>query len=458
MTLIGPHLCAAALLISSYVDAADVEMSYVGTLTPTGRNANSDAPVKRFELYSFLTGFGSDSATLFFLVDEFGGDAWPWPERFGQMQLNTKNEVVSGRSKIRILHTHAETPYPLELRRPLFEFAERLRAGAQWQVNDDNYEVVADKVVGDFDCWQVRIESKLGRRQMLWVDKENSVVVAAERRLFMGRGDEFLLRMELDTILPVDADRTAAIQKPIATLIELQTEMKRRPDEIRPELNSDQLGIVSGVIDDLQQESVSTRINRLASVIARDIKAQSRRTDNVATLAQRFVGQNLPDFDLKTIDGRSIKRTDLSGHISVLHFWEYLGEPLAEPYGQVGYLEFLKTKRQRHNVQIIGIAVNSLTEDPQQSAQALKSARQLSKFMNLSYPIATDNGSVIRKFGDPRKVGAKLPLWVVVAPDLTIADFRVGYYDIDPNRGLYELDDTVVDLIQSQPSQNSGAK
>ena len=42
----------------------------------------------------------------------------------------------------------------------------------------------------------------------------------------------------------------------------------------------------------------------------------------------------------------------------MLHFWEYRDQPLKEPYGQVGYLEFLFQKRKEEGVKVYGVAVD----------------------------------------------------------------------------------------------------
>jgi hypothetical protein len=69
--------------------------------------------------------------------------------------------------------------------------------------------------------------------------------------------------------------------------------------------------------------------------------------------------------------------------------------------------------------------------------------RRLKSFMNLSYPIVLDGGSLIKRFGDPRLVGASLPLVVVVGPEGKIVHYHVGHYEVDRQDGLKQLDDVV---------------
>ena len=162
------------------------------------------------------------------------------------------------------------------------------------------------------------------------------------------------------------------------------------------------------------------------------------------------MGRAAPKFSLKSIGNKVIDAKLLSDKIVVLHFWRYQGDKLVEPYGQVGYLDFLNGKRKKLGVQIVGVAVNSLLEDKAKAAVGLRSARKLKSFMNLGYPIATDDGTVLRKFGDPRRLGAKLPLWVVIGPDGKIEHYKVGFYSINPDEGLRQLDKVVVALIKKQ--------
>src|SRR6202042_2516858 len=102
------------------------------------------------------------------------------------------------------------------------------------------------------------------------------------------------------------------------------------------------------------------------------------------------------------IDGTSISDTDLKDKVVVLHFWQYRGEPLTEPYGQVGYLDFLNSncKRRKLDVRVIGVNVDERFANPQQTGAATRSMKSLLEFMKLSYDMATDDGSILGDFGD----------------------------------------------------------
>ena len=46
----------------------------------------------------------------------------------------------------------------------------------------------------------------------------------------------------------------------------------------------------------------------------------------------------------------------------------------------------------------------------------------------------------MKRLGDPRQGGGKLPLFVVIGKDGKIAEYHAGMYDVKTNEGLAELD------------------
>ena len=91
--------------------------------------------------------------------------------------------------------------------------------------------------------------------------------------------------------------------------------------------------------------------------------------------------------------------------------------------------------------------------NPQQSRAAQRSIRKLREFMNLDYTVATDAGKVLNTFGDPRKIDAKLPLWVVIGADGKVAHYKVGFYRIKADEGLRQLDELLIRLIRQRRKQ-----
>lgn len=94
-----------------------------------------------------------------------------------------------------------------------------------------------------------------------------------------------------------------------------------------------------------------------------------------------------------------------------------------------------------------GVAVSSDLDLPASRDRVIRSVKKLKAFMNLGYPVLLDGGDVLKKFGDPRPLGARLPLFVVIGPDGKIAHYHVGHYKVHPDRGLEELDRVVGKLL-----------
>jgi peroxiredoxin len=296
----------------------------------------------------------------------------------------------------------------------------------------------------------VQVSGRLGRKRTVWVDVERPIVVAFEERVFVGQGDEHALTLQIESqksLLPEQRDRD---QRVIDRLLALQKALDRPDNEFRAELNAAQLKLASEALPELRQLANDTPFSALVTAISRDVDAQAMRNSEVARLADRFVGQQAPEFSLTLLDKTQVTREKLNGRLVVLHFWDYQGEPLVEPYGQVGYLDFLYGRRRKLGVDVFGVAVDSRLKDEQSAPAAIKSFQRLREFMKLSYPLAADDGGLLAKFGDPPKFGARLPLWVVIDEAGRIVHYHSGYYKINPDEGLRDLDDVLVNAIRAR--------
>lgn len=446
-------LIALPLLAAPFDDAPAVELRYTGALSKAGRAADAPA-VKRFSVYCAVIREAGGSRKLVYSVSERGGGSWAWPERFGSIELDA-NLKPAGGTGIRLLYEYEGNPLVIPLPLPVPAYAAELKNGAKWTEGRESWEVVQTEKSHDRDCWVVRASTNFGRKRTVWIDKEAPVAVALEERVFVGQGDEHSLTMQLDSLKPLDAEQLAHDTAALPALLKLQSDLARGENESRPELTEAQLKFAETALPQLQKQSADTPFSSLVSAINRDVKAQVQRTDEVSKLAERFVGKLAPKFSLALTDKTEVSGDDLKDKITVLHFWEYQGEPLVEPYGQVGYLDFLYGKRRKLGVQVFGVAVDSRFAEERTAAAAIKSIQKLKGFMNLGYPIAGDDGKLLAKFGDPTKYGAKLPLWVVIGPDGKVAHFRSGFYKINPDEGLRELDDLLVKLIREQKGKTA---
>jgi hypothetical protein len=291
------------------------------------------------------------------------------------------------------------------------------------------------------------VASANGRHQSLNVDASSGVVVTGEQRVFMGRGEEFQLRIELtgEQVLAgaaLASNRAAGLQ-----LVALQTSLARKPDPRNADLQPEQLAGVRAQLPALQQAAGGTIWVRLVETITRDVQQQGRKQEGLAGLEKKFVGQEVRWSDLTLLSGKTLAADELKGKVVVLQLWEYNGEQLLEPYGQVGYLDFLSHQQKKRGVRVVGVAVDIKGD---KAAAAKRSARKLKEFMNLSYDIAVDDGTLLELLGDPRSLGAALPLWVVVDGTGHITHYKVGLYDLKPDEGLRQLDEAVIQTLRSR--------
>jgi peroxiredoxin len=447
-------VAAAGLGGPGFDEAPAVELRYKGALIKATREAEGTA-VKRFSLYCAVTRLDGGARRLAFVVSERGAGGWSWPERFGVVEHDRELAQKSSPGP-RLLYDYEGSPVVVSLPSPLAAFAGKLKPQARWAEGKETWEVVRQAKVFERDCWQIQVSTAIGRKRTLWVDTTAPIVVAAEEAVFVGQGDEHRLSVELESAEPLEEEALRKNNQAVGLLETLKTALARPNDEFRPELSEAQLQRAAQALPELAQHLEETPYSALAAAIARDVKSQQSRTDQLERLQEKLVGKPSPEFKLTLIDKSTLSAKDLRDRIVVLHFWEYQAEPLVEPYGQVGYLDFLSDRRKKLGVDVIGVAVDERFADPQQAAAALKSVQRLKNFMNLGYPIATDDGGVISRFGDPRRFGAKLPLYVVIGSDGTVESFHAGLYKIVADEGLRELDEILVKLIRKKREQNGG--
>lgn len=437
--------------LPSLADSAAVEFQYTGTLTPA-KLGKSDQPVKRFTLYGLYEPQNT-GGRLSWVIDERGGGGWAWPERFGRIALD-KNHQPQGKIRIRLLHDHQGTKYPLEVRLPLFEFAGRLARDSEWKNGQTRYEIIGRKKINGHDCRRVTVTAPRGRSQRVDVAVDSAIVIRFEQTVFMGRGDRFRLKGELQSVKAVDKARLAKINAPLKNLLKLQADLKRRENQTRSELSDEQLKAVEATLKSTEKLAEKSPWHSLVAFIKGDLASQRKRAGEVTTLAAKIVGKPAPKFTLLDARGRKVDRASLKGNVVLLHFWSYNGDALEEPYGQVGYIDYLFNKRKKLGLKVYGVAVDSRLAANTKRVQALRSIRKLTSFMNLEYPVLLDDGDVLKSFGDPRAAGAKLPLWVAIDHTGKVRLYKAGFYKIQPKEGLRPLDLELLKLIREQRKGN----
>ncbi|WP_373653088.1 peroxiredoxin family protein [Schlesneria sp. DSM 10557] len=420
------------------------ELQYVGSLSQQAKTGESE--VKSFSLYAVTIDDEKGDPQLAYYLEERGGGSFGWPERFGLLPL--AGTASAKPRPIRLLYTHNDQQYPLPVRSPLCEFADKLTPQATWTEGRYTYVVTRKKNVKGREGLVVEVASNFGPVQTMVIEPATGILLSLEEKIIIGRGDEFQLKLDLQSqkqIPSSDLDRNRAS---LMSLLSVKAELGRTGDQKVVELTRDQLKSLQSNLPQYEKEAEGTGWSRLVASIGLDLKQQKKRLDGVAGLEKKLVGRPAPEWTLKLTDGSTFTSDDAKDKVVVLHFWQYRGEPLNEPYGQIGYLDFLNNKRKKLGVRVIGVNVDERFANPDQKNTALRSMKKLLEFMNVGYDMAIDDETALSEFGDPRATGAPLPLWIVIGHDGKVAHHHTGFYDIKPDEGLKQLDDAVIEAIR----------
>jgi len=291
----------------------------------------------------------------------------------------------------------------------------------------------------------VEARNAYGIKRTCWVAPESAIVVALHERVFIGQGQEFDLKWELVGARTLETAELDATAKGFDYLLKLREELGQEPLDQDAQWNDMQLEKLKSQQAAVAKLASVSLLAPLAKVIDQDIRSQKGRSGAVASLREKSLGQNAPaDWKFDGLAGAKLERSQLAGKVTVLHFWEYRDVPLEEPYGQTGFLDFLYRQRGKGGVDVYGVAVHESEEaDPSARRRAMQAAGRFKSFMNLSYPLLVDDGTMLRKLGDPRVAGAKLPLWVVINAEGKVIEYHSGHYEVHRDRGLEALDATV---------------
>ncbi|HWA98619.1 MAG TPA: TlpA disulfide reductase family protein [Pirellulales bacterium] len=419
------------------------QWSFRGDLAPVQRQRGP--PMKNFDLTMWVIEADDSGVQLYWLVDERGQGQWPWIERFGRVALDPAYKTT-GSSGPSLLYDFGTGKNVVPLLPPVMKTDESLAKGATWEQDALEFEVEGSANVGDRACWQIAVRNNFGRKRVVWLDKQSPLLVKLEETVFMDRGTEYELSWTFvgsEQLEPAAFDK---LGRAFNDLIAVRKKLKRPTRTQSDEFSAEQRELLIAALPKLAAETDGGALAPLVQNAANELKSQASRAEAVATLREQFVDKPAPAFALEGLGGERLSAADLAGKVTVLHFWEYQNEPLKEPYGQIGYLEFLHGRRGGEGVQVMGVAVDARLKNQQTRTVAMASVRKLKEFMNLTYPILLDDGQVLRAFGDPRILGATLPLYVIIDRNGKVADYHVGLQPVDRQEGLKELDDLVHEL------------
>ena len=419
-------------------------LRYSASLSEATSNGRSQ-PVRDFEIRCLVMPQATGFPAVLYLMDQ-SSDEQPWYAQFGRVEFDAEGYAAPGLPGQR--HVHDGHSSWIDLRFGHYPAYAKLSAGAEWTEGSHTYRLIDDQTVNSQLCWQLEINAPQGRRTTLSIQKSTGSILASQHRYFVGMGERFDLHLKLEEITPAEDAEVEIWTKASSPLLKLKQDLKFEPDKAET-LSPEQLQLAEESLNDVDKATDGTLFAALAGVIRREVTAGQQRESAVADLATRFVGRPAPMISVVPLEGGAAIELSKPMQVTVLHFWEYQDQPLTEPYGQIGYLDFLAQKR-KGQVQVIGVISDKQIQQAGTASTALRSARKLREFMNIGYELGHETEGALAALGDPRTFGVELPLWVVIGTDGTILHYRVGFYDVDSSKGLEELNAVIEQALNAK--------
>lgn len=395
--------------------------------------------LRRFEADLYSSGVDH-----FFSVSDDLRAGCPWPDSFGV----TGAGVAEDKVQPHLVYNYDGTIYLINLPPLVTNLPANIAPDSTWEHAGWQMTAIEEQTVDGASVWIVDARERRGRQQKLTVDTSSGVTVRAEADVFMGQGDQFRLTLARSSSKPMDAAVSTQLSELKGQLLALQSVLKRRPDSHGYELSQRQVDDVLAGIEQTTRLAKGTPLEDLVRRMRTDAEQQQKRLASAASRANELMNSDAPDFVLNLVSGTKLDSATLKGKTVVLHFWDYRDAPLSEPYGQTGYLEFLFNQKRKMNVEVVGVSTNPDLQTTENLGRGRRSARKLSEFMNLTYPIGHDDGALLKSFGDPRDAKGQLPLWVVLTPEGKVAHYHSGFYEVDASQGLKELEAVLSELLR----------
>lgn len=149
----------------------------------------------------------------------------------------------------------------------------------------------------------------------------------------------------------------------------------------------------------------------IGSNIARKRQAEAKRMG--ALLPGQVIGRQAPDFTLTTVDGKTLRLSDLRGKAVVLNFWATWCSPCRV---EVPWFVDFQKQYGPQGLQIVGVSEDDGGKDK---------VAQFVKEMGMNYDVAVDDASVYMKYGDVED----LPTTFYIDRNGKIVQFAMGLLD-----------------------------
>ena len=434
---------ALLLVAATAADAppAGTLLTYKGTMVAAKEEGT--ASKKTIELTVLVAASEANGpATLLWTLEESGRGKWSWLDHFGTWEVDAKKRD-EGSLGPALLYQREDGKSIVPLFPPLFAAENRLERGATWSEGRTDFRVTGEAKVADRECVEVDCRTPYGHKRTIFVEKSSPLVVALRETVFIGQGEQHELKLELVTVKALSAEDAAKAEGAFEQGARLKEVLNHKPRTDPVEFERAELTTLRAELPKLAEAASATPLAPLVAAAQKDLQDQKGRSGAVTALRDAAIGKPAGEFKLLDLSGKEVNQEVLKNKVTVLHFWAYRDTPLEEPYGQVGYLDFLLRKRGEKGVQILGVLVDEKIVDDGARRTAAASARKLKSFMNLSYDILMDDGTLLKRLGDPRPAGGKLPLFIVIGRDGRVVEYHAGLYDVKPEQGLAELDAVV---------------
>ena len=436
-------------LTVSQLQAAEL-LTYSGQMI--GDKGDPVVTTKRFTLAA-VRDVAADGGTLHWIIVEDGRGAIPWPHSYGSSQwldgngLNVQAATAS-KNNPQLLYKNEELNAYVAVALPQLADGQKLNQESIWKQGPVTYRVTERQTIDGEQTWRVLGFTNFGVKRTFWVNDQGYIVRLREN-VTIGRGDRFDLEYDLKNVETLDDNARSKVTTAFDVFNKFRTKVDIEKLEKEIVWNDEQLEAFREDIDRLVSVSEQTPLSAVARLAQADLKTQKGRSGGVATLMTRAIGKVVQEPGFELYRGSEYSDDSLLGGVTVLHFWEYRSSPLEQPYGQVGYLDFLYRKYKDQGVNVVGVVANTLLEDPAERSRVRVNARKFASFMNLSFPIVADVKQYIGKIGDPRGAGAKLPLFIVLDQKGRIVHYKAGFYEVDRDLGLKSLDNVVKQLLEA---------
>ncbi len=401
--------------------------------------AEDNVGAKTLTLNVFVAAVDQESTTLLWTLQDKGRGGFSWVGQYGAWRLSRDGRTLRGKGPT-LLFDHGqgagEAAITLLFAQPNLE----LQEGAVWTQGRYEYSVAESGVVRDREAWRVAVRGPTGSKGEVWYEQPTGTVLAATEHVTLGQGKPFTMKLKEKASQQLSPEQQAAAVAAFERWEELRDALKLEPEARQIDWTETQLKILKENLPEAVQTAANTLLASIAVAAEEDLREQSGRFGRVSALRAKALDRLAPNFELQGIRGETVSNQDLTGAVTVLHFWEYRDAPLEEPYGQVGYLDFLYRKHKDAGLKVFGVNVDERLANGATRGAVVTSARKLQSFMNLSYPVLLDDGTMLKRFGDPRTAGGALPLFVMIGADGKVQHYHAGFHVVDRDLGLKELD------------------